>query len=57
MQERLINIRLRLPESIYRALRHVAVDDGVAVSELLEAAAKALLERKAAGSTPGETNN
>lgn len=45
MQTTFINTRLRLPESIYRRLRHLAVDRTQPVSELLVEAAKDLLDR------------
>ena len=38
------NIRLKLPEATYLALRHLSVDRGITLSELLLEAATRLLE-------------
>jgi len=43
MQPETVNTRLKMPRSIYRELKHIAVDRGVPVSDLLLAAAEDLV--------------
>jgi len=52
MQIMFINARLRLPEPLYRRLRHLAVDRTQPVSELLVEAAEDLVERAEADPPP-----
>lgn len=44
METDIRNIRLKLPEATYLALRHLSVDRGITLSELLLEAAMRLLE-------------
>ena len=44
MQPAIRNIRLKIPESTYRALKHLSVDKGVTLSELLIEVATRLVE-------------
>ncbi len=47
MQPETVNMRLKMPRSIYRQLKHIAVDKGVPVSDLLLAAAEELIRAAA----------
>jgi len=49
-----INTRIRFPARLYRQVRHLAVDLGVPVSELIVQAAQALVERR---TSEPKTNN
>ncbi len=44
MQLETVNTRLKLTMSLYRELKHIAVDKGVPVSDLLLAAAEQLVK-------------
>ena len=44
MQPDTVNTRLKLPTTVYKELKHLAVDRGVAVSDLLVAAAEQLVK-------------
>jgi len=39
-----VNTRLKLPTTVYKKLKHIAVDRGVPVSDLLLAAAEQLVK-------------
>jgi hypothetical protein len=54
LQTTFINARLRLPEALYRRLRHLAVDRTQAVSELLVEAAEEFLRRAKSEPARGE---
>jgi len=55
MKTEVRNTRLKLPETLYRQLKHLAVDRGVPVSALLLEAAETLVEGSDVNQKGGES--